>query len=1180
MNLGNAKENRLFVMNNEKKYFATANDINPEVENNSLSYIIKAITDNSTVLDVGCSYGYLGEWLNKNKNCQMYGIDIDKEAVEYVKKSGYYKDVFHLDLDFPEKTKEEFERMEKLKEIFDFVICADILEHLKNPTEALEFVISKLKLGGQVLISIPNIAHMDIILNLLESKFNYSEFGILDNTHLRFFTKSSFVEWINSANELYKSKGFKLDVKYLGGTKYVSEFLEKVKNNHAELYNKILDANKELETLQHIFVLTKVNNFANTYGLNDLLNNTNYANPFYNIFKEKSTLEQKMKDLTLEITSLKKKFDEDIANKEQLIWSFKKEIEKKEAEVQTLKESIDNNYQVIESLEKSLREKEEKLNELFFKIEEKEMEVNQLKEIMNNNSETVRNLEEILIKKEKELNYISNTIKEKENEIENMKEVIKNKDYYLKDVENKYNDVNSKLEHIYNSHGWKFLLKYYRIRDIILPEGSKRRKLIKYFFKIFIMFYINLRKSINFIRLFGFKTFLKKVRIKLINSNIEDKNYDIQENVIKQINIDKKVRKHNESVDIIICVHNAYEDIKKCLESVLINTSLPYSIIIIDDGSDKQTKDFLRDFAKINKAFLIRNDVAKGYTFAANQGLRKSKSKYVVLLNSDTIVTNEWIDRMIQCAESSNNIGIVGPLSNTASWQSIPEITENGDWAKNTLPENISIKEMGKLISEYSGRIYPRLPFLNGFCLLIKRELIEKIGYFDEKTFGKGYGEENDYCIRALKAGWDLAIADDVYIYHAQSKSYSNEKRKLLCEAADKALIKKHGIDIIANGVQRCKDSRVLQGIRTRVKVMFERELLISKAKEKYEGKRILFILPVASAGGGANVVIDECKALIKMGIDARIMNLKEYKEGFERSYPYIDIPIIFGDKEDIPIISNNFDIVVATANRTVEWIKPIVNKNIQKAYYIQDFEPYFYEKDSNEYRIAWESYNLIPEIKRITKTKWNNEELKRNLNLNCDIIGPSVNIDLFRPRIDNTSDYINICAMIRPSTPYRNPKMTMEILKEIYNNNSNKIRIVIFGCSNHDLIVHGLNYDFPYINAGILNQEQVAGLMCNMDIFVDFSLFQAMGLTALEAMAAGVAVIVPARGGANSFAVDRINSLIVDTSSKRKCVDALNELIFDDKLRNKLRSQAIVDACKYYPERAAYNMLEVFFNK
>ncbi|MGI1690924.1 glycosyltransferase [Thermoanaerobacter uzonensis] len=465
MNLGNAKENRLFVINSDKKYFITADDINPEVENNSLSYIIKAITEDSTVLDVGCSYGYLGEWLVKNKNCQVYGIDIDEEAVEHVKEREYYKDVFHLDLDYPEKTKDEFDRFAKLEEIFDFVVCADVLEHLKNPTEALEFVVSKLKFSGQVLISVPNIAHMDIILNLLESKFNYSEFGILDNTHLRFFTKRSFVEWIKNANEFYKDNGFKFDVRYLGGTTYVSEFLGEVRNNHAELYNRILSVNKELEILQHIFVLTKVNNFANTYGLNELLNNTNYVNAFYNISEENSMLKQEIKNLTLEISNLKEKFDTEIASREQIIENFTKEIEKKEVEIQNLRSDLNN------------------------------------------------------------------------------------KEMLIKDIENKYDEVNSKLEHIYNSHGWKLLLKYYKIRDTILPDGSKRRKFLKILMHLPSLFNkTNVKKSIYYIKKNGIKAFVFKAKKELEENYISFKNIPIIETDMlayrsqQPLRLDKPVR--------------------------------------------------------------------------------------------------------------------------------------------------------------------------------------------------------------------------------------------------------------------------------------------------------------------------------------------------------------------------------------------------------------------------------------------------------------------------------------------------------------------------------------------------------------------------------------------------------------------------------------------------------------
>ena len=109
--------------------------------------------------------------------------------------------------------------------------------------------------------------------------------------------------------------------------------------------------------------------------------------------------------------------------------------------------------------------------------------------------------------------------------------------------------------------------------------------------------------------------------------------------------------------------------------------------------------------------------MARGYTFAANQGLRAATGGYVVLLNSDTIVTLGWVEKLVACAESDPAIGLVGPLSNTASWQSIPEIEEDGDWAINALPSGVTIADMGSLIARHASHGYPRMSFLNGLLM-------------------------------------------------------------------------------------------------------------------------------------------------------------------------------------------------------------------------------------------------------------------------------------------------------------------------------------------------------------------------------------------------------------------------------------------------------------------------------
>ncbi len=148
------------------------------------------------------------------------------------------------------------------------------------------------------------------------------------------------------------------------------------------------------------------------------------------------------------------------------------------------------------------------------------------------------------------------------------------------------------------------------------------------------------------------------------------------------------VQPHQVSVDIIVCVHDALTDVQGCLEFIIRYTTPPYNLILVDDGSTQPTREYLDDFAFSQAALLLRNEQARGYTRAANQGLHASSANYVILLNSDTMVTPLWLDRLIACGELDPHIGLVGPLSNTASWQSIPEIyNAEGDWAENPLPE-------------------------------------------------------------------------------------------------------------------------------------------------------------------------------------------------------------------------------------------------------------------------------------------------------------------------------------------------------------------------------------------------------------------------------------------------------------------------------------------------------------
>lgn len=651
-----------------------------------------------------------------------------------------------------------------------------------------------------------------------------------------------------------------------------------------------------------------------------------------------------------------------------------------------------------------------------------------------------------------------------------------------------------------------------------------------------------------------------------------------------------KFRQHFENVDIIICVYNAYEDVKLCLESVFTYTSDPYHLIIVDDNSADLTRTYLEDMAKSRKNItLIRNTTSNhGYTYAANIGLRASTAEYVILLNSDTIVSTHWVDNMIKCAHTCG-ADLIGPLSNTASWQSIPRLTDNdGDWCHNVLPKYVSVHDMAKMVEESSICIYPLVPLLNGFCLMISRNTIDSIGYFDEENFGRGFAEEDDYTSRAGKAGLKLAIADDTYIFHSQSKSYSDAKRIELCKISGERLRAKHGREYIEKSCKVMYSNFVLDSIRYRTTMEFERLDLIQKGRELFAGLRILFLLPTSNASGGANVILQEALCMKKMGVEVKIMNLAQHRELFEKNYcEWIDSVIYVKSYKALKKHIKEFDLICCSLFSTVKYCNlKDVDSIPQIAYYIQDYEPYFFNQKGKEYYEAVNSYTLLPTCHNITKTTWNAEEVKKKTGAECSIIGPSVNLELFRPRkMFGNIDKVVITAMLRPMTPRRGPHMTIRVLREIALKYNNKVEINFFGCDaereyESALFFNQETLDFPFKNFGFLSPKQTALLLGQTDIFVDFSTFQAMGLTAMEAMASGCATILTKYGGTKDFAKHEHNCLIIDTRDYATCFATVDALINAPEIRDTLSRNAYRDMCQFYPDKAAYNFLMAVFGQ
>lgn len=647
---------------------------------------------------------------------------------------------------------------------------------------------------------------------------------------------------------------------------------------------------------------------------------------------------------------------------------------------------------------------------------------------------------------------------------------------------------------------------------------------------------------------------------------------------------DTHVRGHyGVSVDVVIPVYNALSDVEQCIDSVLAcRDGLDVRVLVVNDGSDVETTAWLRGRCAREPALaLIEHPRNLGYTRAVNSGLRAASAQYLVTLNSDTLVSDGWLKGMLRCMASDRELGIVGPLSNAASWQNVPELFDpDGSFSVNVLPPGFDAAAMARTVAAASKRRYPKLPFVNGFCFLMRREVVDAIGFMDEASFPEGYGEENDYCVRAADAGFKLAIADDVYVFHAKSKSFGHARRRALSEAGSRILRRKHGDGRFGAIVAKMRSDSGLDRVRADIRAALLRPM--QGDADLSAPPRILFLLPVKGGGGGAHSVVQECAELVKMGVLARVAVGRDQLAGFHSMYR--DMPgsselFVGFSQADLVDLADDYDVVVATIFSSVLMLKRVQEAcpHVLPAYYVQDYEPMFFEPGSPQWIAAKASYTLIPNALLFAKTHWICNMVRQEHGVEVNKVEPSIDHATYSPRPRTADVRLRIAAMIRPQTPYRGAERTMRLLSRLTAEFPGALSFGLFGCSEDDPRFQALPRDFEYRNHGVLDRPEVAALLADSDLFVDLSDYQAFGRTSLEAMASGCAAVVPEHGGGDEYAIDGYNALIVDSFDEDACFRRIRALLSEPAELGRLRLAGLRTASRYSVRAAAVSELDLF---
>ena len=218
---------------------------------------------------------------------------------------------------------------------------------------------------------------------------------------------------------------------------------------------------------------------------------------------------------------------------------------------------------------------------------------------------------------------------------------------------------------------------------------------------------------------------------------------------------------------IVILTLNQLELTRLCLDSIRKHTLSPHEIIFVDNGSGDGTPEFLRkEEASHHNILVIENRENLGFSAGCNQGIRASRGDLILLLNNDVVVTPGWLERMTECLRRTPDAGVVGPMTNNIS--GVQQTPVTGYASLDGLDGfAVEFREINRGIRRPNRRIV-------GFCMLFRRELIDRIGLLDE-SFGSGNFEDDDYCLRAAIEGFRNVIAADVFIHHFGSATFRGE---------------------------------------------------------------------------------------------------------------------------------------------------------------------------------------------------------------------------------------------------------------------------------------------------------------------------------------------------------------------------------------------------------------------
>ena len=757
-------------------------------DNDSLTMLARHIEAGAVVLDLGMGTGGLGKYLAARQSITLDGVTLSDEEAQ--RAGTVYRQVVVADLDSADLT-QLFAGQR-----YDRIVCADVLEHLKTPERILQQCQQLLKPRGQLLTSVPNVAYCGLLAELLQGEFEYRPEGLLDSTHLRFFTRQSLHRFFTQNG--WQVKTSETTTRNVLASEFKGQF-----HHLPPAVSRHLLALPDAATYQFISCLEPLPP-GETSSAADVPESTSalplFSAQMYLAVDDKfdearkevrpGTMGGDVQTLRFPLPSLTQgrytcvrldpadrpgfmrilRLSITCPGAQKILWTWLATSDF----TPLLANAAHHQIKSVNS--------NDSVNRDWFLLEGDDpwIELSLDSAVLATLSEFGGQLE-MLCSWPMSADYIqaSKNLQVIQGELQHLIRELGATDQLRLEIAKVKAEILSRIE---AESALKVLLQQQTLKTVQhrddLAQSERHR--------------LELNEDLNNARQYIAR--VESSKIFKVTRPLAHLKYTLdgwfgrrspavspvptlskkQHISLPQADQFSALPRPNTPVDVVIPVYRGLKDTQRSVLSALASPcQTAWHLVVINDCSpEPEVTQWLRKIAaQEHRITLLENEDNLGFVASVNRGMRLHPDRDVLLLNSDTEVANDWLDRIQRAAYSRPQVASVTPFSNNATLCSYPRFCQAND-----LPAGHTTASLDQLFATHLAGHSVEVPTGVGFCMYIRRDCLHAIGDFDEAHFGKGYGEENDFCIRAQKAGWVNLHALDTFVRHVGGISFGDTK--------------------------------------------------------------------------------------------------------------------------------------------------------------------------------------------------------------------------------------------------------------------------------------------------------------------------------------------------------------------------------------------------------------------